>query len=635
MSKNNISQQASSAILILAFVLGCSSNKKASCGSTPTAILSRPDLVGTESGFVGGFIKLRNGRECSVVLDVVSSAPLTVAQAWTSKHCHLSVEKDLNFELKIYGNSGYFHTAARAIEKLVDESLSGTFDVRTLKNFRKQFPATVFSNEGWMPGDAQADCVRGDFSQSFCATLGDTTLYELVIDPGADPALLEILEQAREKRDLVRTAASNSTGLDRQSHDFSNTVVDYWRNRKFLSFAPIVELWHVCSSPELRKKIVSFSASRQAVASVFVPQTNAPNQATLHLSGNYQAADFSLTNGPAVISVDDFLSDDSWEERALSIGEKVDPVALEESCKAAPKIFNELKVARIFGKTLWSHMQEAKIVHGDSPAADADLQAYTHHILRQEKMLREKLLKDWDALADQLLNGNNREKLYVSTNVVLNATNQTAEQKDSTANAAAQWQFSTLSMGSALLASSKAEKLPSGFRFQRDSQAPMTFTKGDSGSLFSFKNQFPLLTLNSVNGSGTSGGAAVVPTPRDPRAGAIESAPTVSSRTATESAPISQITQPQQTVTNGTATRQAQPEALDTPTRTNTMEPSTQASELEVIPRSSRRTAPTDTELQDPASQAQQQATVSWSSTSAPVPGAEPPAHAGGDDTCF
>ncbi len=469
------------AAAVCALVLaGCAGNNS-NCGSATAAVaaatLKRTDLSFAESGLVGGHIVLQGGKRCAIVLDVERYMPSENLGeqfrliASTSRHCDIQEETKAaggssrivvdTINLNIFASNKYFQLGATTLNpksSSLDQgnafaTLDAAYD-KDVNPFRQSEAQKCLGN---------APSLKG----TFCTTIGDMISFRLLIGKtwgGEIPAeLLTVFKEAFDKREKIRTAAKSASGTAAEASKLSAALLDRWELRQEFRHrgAYLPDLALMCLKPELLK------------------QVNASNWNTLP----------NALDQPAGREVAEM---GEWRKAILTAWRGLNPGAITEFCKANGK--EDLL------STYQDNLAKAGLIQGGVVKSDVRLFAYAAALLRKQNDVNAQLQDIWSRLSSTLLSGSGRSNIWAATNVVMSG-DQTEK-------------FVTFSMGSDLFKDAVADSLPSGYIYRKNNTAVASpFINGESGSLFTYRGQFPLLALYSVDGKESSGGVAAIPLP--------------------------------------------------------------------------------------------------------------------------
>lgn len=468
----------------------CSAARQGTCGSnTASSALNSRDLSGRESGLLGGFIALADGKTCTVILDVTRIDPSTgryFFTAWTGNHCSPSVDPSAStMTLAIFGNGGYYKVSAFSNEELSYATLyselgpSGGF--QAVNHGLRRYFWDRSEDENGLQGDCRANQELG----SFCATISDSAVWDLVVrdqaGPPIDPQLKAVFEQALTKRDKVRSSLANSSGLAKQAHDFSKDVIEYQRNRIHLSLAAMADLWLICSAESAQSAFKADVLRRQNI--------NASGPSTPAAAG---------TPGWDVVAVGSSKRDTYSAEAIL------------KACPDTAKVPEILKDVRLFdrSRSFWDELSAKQLIApGDKPAPNVALYAASLYVIDREKSLRQRLVQQWQRLAERLLSANKDSFVFVHTNASLNGSSRQG-------SAPEDYRYAMFSLKNERFQAVRTTATPTGFLFSSAQHSKSSFDPGNSGSVFSLNGQVPLLTLAAADGAITSGGIAALPLPR-------------------------------------------------------------------------------------------------------------------------
>jgi hypothetical protein len=467
------------AAAVCALVLaGCAGNNS-NCGSATAAVaaatLKRTDLSFAESGLVGGHIVLQGGKRCAIVLDVERYMPSENLGeqfrliASTSRHCDIleqtkpsGVSEKVTVDtvsMKIYANNTFHDIAGTSLNpksSSLDQgnafaSLDAAYD-KDVNPFRQS--------------EAQK-CIGEKFKGTFCTTIGDMISFRLLIGKAwggeISPKLLDVLKEAFKKREQIRSAAKLTGGPSAEASKLSAALLERWELRQEFrhrgAYLPDVAL--MCLKPELLK------------------QVNPSNWSTLP----------NALDQPAGREVAEM---GEWRKAILTAWRGLSPNAITEFCKANGK--EDLL------STYQDALAKAGLIQGGVVKSDVRLFAYGAALLRKQNDVNAQLQDIWSRLSSTLLSGSGRSNIWAATNVVMSG-----DQSE---------KFVTFSMGSDLFKDAAADVLPSGYIYRKNNTAVASpFINGESGSLFTYRGQFPLLALYSVDGKESSGGVAAIPLP--------------------------------------------------------------------------------------------------------------------------
>jgi hypothetical protein len=468
------------ALVCVLQLAGCAGNNS-NCGSATAAVaaatLKRTDLSFAESGLVGGHISLKNGRRCAIVLDVERYLPSENLGeqfrviASTARHCDIleqtkqsGVSEKLSVDavsMKIYANNKFYDIAGTNLNpqssSLDKGNAFGDLDAaydKDIDPFRQS---------------EEQRCIGEKYKGTFCTTIGDMISFRLLIGKawgGELPQeLLPIFKEAFKKREEIRTAAKSASGVAADASKLSATLLERWELRQEFrhrgAYLPDVAL--ICLKPELLKQVSGANWNK-------LP--NALDQAA----------------GREIAEMGE------WRQTILAAWRGLNPTAISEFCKENK---NEELLA-----TYQGDLAKFGLMQGNGPKSDVRLFAYAAALLRKQNDVNAQMQEIWSRLGKSLVSGPGRSTIWAATNLTLDDGGSKSEK------------FATFSMGSELFKDVPAETLVSGFLFQKNSAAVASpFINGESGSLFTYKGQFPLLALYSVDGKKASGGVAAIPLP--------------------------------------------------------------------------------------------------------------------------
>lgn len=473
----------------------------------------------------GGLIQMDSAKECTVTLEVIEASDVYRFMGWTSKHCEFSANMASTPLLKIFlrdkngsTQGAYYPLQAQLSEEALAQEVYGLLSRSDSRSaIRKNIDNGALVNMSFEANDAIFDCVSdGSLEQSFCAVLGDTVLYDLTVDKSQVPASLQtVFDLSAERAKQNDALSSGLTGVGRDAQKFSKTIEEYWFQRKMLEIAPAVDLWTLCNDESAMQ-----SFQNEGVANggndVRLPTMSAPapdgggittgDPDSMRYSG-VTAADFNFPEA-SVPKTSNPFSKEGWNEVRFMLPTNADAQELQEHCAAMNSLPSILKSRMLLRRNLWKELERAKIVSGSRPSVSEGTLLYSKRVREKEREIRADLLQQWGALGPRLAGNLKDVEVYTNFKISEEDSRQTYSG------------FAAAPMNDTFFGNVHAEPIGTGIRFQSDRNASVQFdqvgSKPHSGTLFTFRGVFPLLTLNSVNGEGTSGGVTVVPLPQDP-----------------------------------------------------------------------------------------------------------------------
>jgi hypothetical protein len=326
-------------------------------------------------------------------------------------------------------------------------------------------------------------CLGQNGRNTVCATMGDLVAFRVLLGKawgtGLSADLVGVFRDAYETRERIRSEAKRSAaGPARAAAEVAEALGGMWTLRRDLRFgAPhVVDMSLVCLEPALKQR--------------------------------YEASDGQQTPGPTALDsplVGETSPARAWREGILEAWRTLGPKAVLEQCSKLQDRQSELDFVS-------EDLERAGLLDNGRVKAGALPLAYAAALIERHRKLSETLSNAWADLGPWLASENGKQNFWVAANLERRSAGSTALTAGQPGEPSASG-FVTFSLGQAVLPVAKAEVLGSGLQFVSRPEDHVVFGQGDSGSLFTFRGQFPLLALYAVDGNEVSGGVAVLPLP--------------------------------------------------------------------------------------------------------------------------
>jgi hypothetical protein len=471
--------------LTLVVLSGACSPSVETCGNrtaSVTDIATDRGLMFENSGLIGGDVILKDGQSCAAVLDIETKRTSEnigdsyQVVVFTSRHCDL-----LEKQKSVGGVASSAYTTDTLTLRVFGGGQYSNLDVTTLnparrppensKSASEPFAAAYDIDFRGFIGEERQTCLGRSKKGTTCATLGDMLAFRALIGrawgTALDSRLAKVFDDALTQRDKIRKAVQESKGREMRASEISRSIDELTLLRRDLRFgAPDrIDLGLVCLSAELRSG----------------------------LKGNIMSADQRTALDAPLAGEDIHVRE--WREGILAAWRQMDPMILQRFCSSLDDdttrwVRTELATAKITGE-------------GQNPVDSSVLPlAYAAHLIARYVVISERMRQSWSEIGAWLASLDGRKNFWVASNMDLSHSQSPGKR------------FVTFSLGGVVLKNPQSTAFGSGIVFQNDENDHVTFKRGDSGSLFTFRGQFPLLVLYAVDGEEASGGVAVLPLPR-------------------------------------------------------------------------------------------------------------------------